>query len=72
MANLGVSIGKQFPSPMDSELQAMSSTYQRLSVLGLDAALGIVLQLAPFRSDIPAGSRWAPHLKTCLRTEEFL
>jgi len=59
MANLGVSIGKQFPSPMDSELQAMSSTYQRLSVLGLDAALQIVLKSRPFRSDVPTRPRWA-------------
>jgi hypothetical protein len=72
MANLGVSIGKQFPSPMDPQLGASPSAWPRLSVLGLDAALGIVLQLAPFRSDVPTGSRWAPHLKTCVRTEEFL
>jgi len=72
MANLGVSIGKQFPSPMDSELQAMSSTYQRLSVLGLDAALRIVLKLGPFRSDVPTRPRWASPVKTCLGIEEFL
>jgi hypothetical protein len=72
MANLGVSISKRFPSPMDLQLQATPCTYQRLSVLGLDAALQIVLKSGSFRSEVPTGSRWASQLETCLRIEEFL
>ena len=72
MANLGVSIGKKFPLPMDHQLQATPSSCQRLSVLGLDAALQIVVKSGPFRSDVRTGSRWASHLKTCLGIEEFL
>jgi hypothetical protein len=55
MANLGVSIGKQLPSLMDPQLQAPPSTYQGLSVLGLDAALQIVLKSGSFRSEVPTG-----------------
>jgi hypothetical protein len=71
MANLGISIGKQFPSAMTPQFQVMPQTYRAPSVLGLDAALGSVLKLGPFRSDVPNGSGWALDLKTCLGIEEL-
>jgi hypothetical protein len=72
MAKLGISIGKQFPSVMDPQFQAIPRIYLGPSVLGLDAALGTVIKLGPFRSDIPTVSGWAFDLKTCLGIEELL